>query len=252
MPLQPWQLVPADVLALLDALNGGGPQALSAAAKLTGFCHNPDPGLSTKYVGPWLIKCTDQGYEPPLAAMKSPDVLVRQVAAEAIAALKRGTTTVSPVLVTALEDSDGVVRSWSLQALRYHGPDAAPAVPVLRKILANPGPDRWQAISALGSIGPVAKPCSSSTDRDLSGRAHEEEAVRASVLTSLVLIDARNPETHEIVRAASGSASPFVRTDALLALTRNYPDEALPRLSSRRGRTQIRWSGKPRRRSQAN
>ena len=86
---------------------------------------------------------------PALArGLADPDVRLRKNVALAVAALA-GTwwdrsaprMNIRPILgelIAALHDDDTSVRAWSAQAIGEIGPDAAPAVPALIVLLANP------------------------------------------------------------------------------------------------------------------
>ena len=65
-----------------------------------------------------------------------------------------------PALCKALEDSDTAVAEQAARGLRWIGPDASAAVPILVERLKKPPSEvfREAAIAALGGIGPKAEP----------------------------------------------------------------------------------------------
>jgi hypothetical protein len=74
-----------------------------------------------------------------------------------------------PTLIAMLDDSDGLVRAWSAQAIGQIGPDAAAAVSALMTLLANA--DEGSRISgciALRQIGPAASPALPALQRALN------------------------------------------------------------------------------------
>jgi HEAT repeat protein len=74
-----------------------------------------------------------------------------------------------PTLLTALDDSDSNVRTWSAQAIGGIGPDAANAVPALIRLLKNNDEgSRNSACIALRGIGPAAKEALPALDDALS------------------------------------------------------------------------------------
>ena len=62
-----------------------------------------------------------------------------------------------PVVIELLQGEDTNVRTEAINILLHLGPDAAPAVPVLVKMLKKEWPLRYYAARALAGIGPEAQ-----------------------------------------------------------------------------------------------
>src|SRR5205809_2927447 len=74
-----------------------------------------------------------------------------------------------PALIAALDDSDGLVRAWSAQAIGQIGPDAVAALPALIALLSNVDEgSRNSSCIALRQIGPAAFPALSALQRALN------------------------------------------------------------------------------------
>jgi HEAT repeat protein len=95
-----------------------------------------------------------------------------------------------PALTAALKSPNGLVRQYAAQALGKAGPEAATAVPVLTAALKD---SRWkvqqEAAVALGKIGAAAKPAVPALTR-LSGDTHLDRVVREAAKKALQQIQA--------------------------------------------------------------
>ncbi len=92
-----------------------------------------------------------------LEELKDPDPKVRLKAVKALSSGPRKEAV--PGLCQALQDTDPSVAAQAAEGLRWVGPAAAPAVPLLIRRLKDPPSEvfRESAIAALGGIGPKAK-----------------------------------------------------------------------------------------------
>ncbi len=109
-------------------------------------------------------------------------------AAEAIVSIDRQSTEAGDLLeplLTLLENStDAFVRQQAARVLAKYGPAAAPALPILRRLLKNESAElRLKAAGFLGSLGVLGEPaCAdlealSQTDSDANVRASAKTAV---------------------------------------------------------------------------
>ncbi len=90
-------------------------------------------------------------------ALKHKDPLVRQGASWALLKLGVLAKDAVPQLTETLKDEVVDVRRSAALALAEVGEPAGSAVPALTRLLSDPN-TRWEAVSALGCIGPGAKP----------------------------------------------------------------------------------------------
>ena len=117
-----------------------------------------------------------EGVQGLARAYRDPDVRLRRNAALALLVLGGGygmeaPMDVSPALVAltdALRDSDSDVRAWSAQAIGHIGASATPAVPKLIDLLNGDEAARNSACIALRKIGPNAAAALPSLRRALS------------------------------------------------------------------------------------
>jgi HEAT repeat protein len=117
-----------------------------------------------------------EGVQGLARAYRDPDVRLRRNAALALLFLGGGYGTGAPVDVTpalvaltnGLRDSDSDVRAWSAQAIGHIGASATPAVPQLIELLNGDEAARNSACIALRKIGPNAAAALPSLRRALS------------------------------------------------------------------------------------
>jgi len=150
----------------------------------------------------------------------------RGLAAEALGRVGREARVALPELIGAASDARGDVRWRAVWAIGQLGPDAGPAVPLLRRALADPDL-RWRAADALGAVGAGAV----EAVPDLVALLDDpSSSVRWRASAALGAIGARGA-TPALVRAVSDAAE-NVRLAAVVALTRiaDPPSVALPAL----------------------
>jgi len=154
-------------------------------------------------------------FAPPTAALRDSDLLVRRVAAEAMASLGSKAQGVVPELVIALKDSDPKVRNYVLESLGFMGANAALAVPVLVEMMKDPEASDYQLqlLMALEGIGKPAAPALPS----LLSVFRDKDAVswiRQSALSAMLRIDEPAKETQTALNEARTDRDDSIRAMA--------------------------------------
>jgi HEAT repeat protein len=217
----------ADLPTLIRTLNEGGLDARRAAAGLIKLCRESFKVGGASYMpGPWTRECSTTEFAPPEGALNNPDILVRRVAVEAMAALGPKAKSAVPAVTSAFTDSDPIVRGTAAEALGLIGPAAAPAVPALMVELRKRPHDQL-LLMAFGGIGEAANPAApllASVFRNKEMDAWARECALSSLVqvaphdrdTQLALDEAsRDPGQMPRVIAAAHGTSPAALTAAL-------------------------------------
>jgi HEAT repeat protein len=217
----------ADLPTLIRTLNEGGLDARRAAAGLIKLCRESLKMGGNSFVpGPWNKKCTTAEFAPPEAALNNPDILVRRVAVEAIAALGPKAKSAVPAATGALTDSDPIVRGMAAEALGLIGPAAAPAVPALMAELRK-RPHDYLLVEAFAGIGEAANqaaPLLASVFRNKEMDAYTREMALSSLASvapgdsdTLLAMDEASHDPDQMLRviAAAHATSAAALTAAL-------------------------------------
>jgi len=180
-----------------------------------------------------------------LCAAASPEHARKQVSAlipklpaslHAIWGLAPEAREVVPALTPLLESGDARVARTAAKALRDIGPDAAPAIPAMRKLLAGGELDalvRNAICEALGAVGPAARRALP----ELLAQLRDPRFMPASIdyrdevwrpcfdaISALALIGDRSQTVLSGLRSLLSSKNPMVQLEALGALVRLAPD----------------------------
>jgi HEAT repeat protein len=176
----------------------------------------------------------------PEEARKQVSILIPQLpgSLHAIWGLAPEAREAVPALTTLLEGRDASVARIAGKALRDIGPDAASAIPTMRKLLAL-GEPRLDALvrdaicEALGAAGPAAR----SALPELLGQLKDQRFMAASIdyrdqrlrpcfdaISALAVIGDRSPAILSGLRALLSSKNSAVQLEALGALVRLAPD----------------------------
>lgn len=142
-----------DVIAALRQL---GPRAKSAGDPLAKCLGDTDRSVAIAAAIALAFIDPKNGAAVPvlIEGMRSPDREIRNQATSAMGNFGPLAKTAVPELIRALQTQD--TRYSALNALARIGPDAAPAVDVLTRLLNSR--DMYSAASALAAIGPAAAP----------------------------------------------------------------------------------------------
>src|SRR5262249_35296135 len=143
---------------------------------------------------------------------------------------------VVPALTPLLESGDARVARTAAKALRDIGPDAAPAIPAMRKLLAGGELDalvRNAICEALGAVGPAGRRALPELLAQLrdprfmpASIDYRDERLRPcfDAISALALVSDRSPAALSGLRALLSSKNPMVQLEALGALVRLAPD----------------------------
>jgi HEAT repeat protein len=204
--------------ALQKALQDNPSTVRHAAAVALGTEAEPERGNPEEGVEPLVADFQTlltflNGGGPDARRLRDQDVLVRQVAVEAMAALGPKAKGALPELVTALKDRDLGVRKGALQALLYMGADAAPAVPELVQMLQDDSENLWLLLGVLDGIG---KPATPALPRLLSVFRNKQmiPEARKFALEAMVRIDESSAETQAALQEAKLDPDGSVRAIA--------------------------------------
>lgn len=221
--------------AALTALLGVSPAGTDVTARAVAGLEDPDGTVRS------AAATTVWGLAPPTAVgalvrslTEDGEASVRAPAVSALGAI--GDLRALPAVRAALADLDLGVRSAALHAFVGFGPECAPALPdVVRILRSDPEPGlRATAALALGQWQQGAAPAVPALLRALADPEPGVRSATASALFSLALADALPAATGAALLAALASSEPDVRLYAAQALLR------LPRLPPGAGEALLR------------
>ena len=143
----------------IRALGSLGAAAYPAVPRFAELLHAPEPGLTQSLV------LAIRGIGPP-AATALPELISLlesgstaakpRYVLEAIGSIGPAARSAEDVVLNYTDDSDSSVHEYALEALRKIGADSPRTVEVLRRSLQEKGFARYEAFTALQSLGPVA------------------------------------------------------------------------------------------------
>ena len=230
--------VPGAVPALIEQLNDGSPMVRAHAAHALGQIGStakPAASALSKLIGDKDLRVRREAARAYIRIKPGPEVsiplfnkLLKESAPEvrihAMAAIADMGKAAVPGLTKALEHKEAAY--WASLLLADIGPDSAPAVPALVKLLkTDDRPEvRREAVLALANIGPAAAEAVPELAKALG---EEGSFIRDSAVYALGSIGPKAKSAEGELRAIVNDKNypPFIRTSGLWALAKINPDD---------------------------